>query len=492
MFGDYVAIYNFRDVDRGRRDGPALLREPDPRAAARQRGLRRRAERAPRGGRARRRRRRSSSRGAFAPRVPADHPAGPAADDRRRPRRALRRARLPRQGDGRLDRQGDGGADVRHGRRGSGRLDLDELRAEHDALPRARAGLARRPDRAAWRRPTWRWSCRQAQNEIAELERKGLDIRPHRERMIDEDLDDEVQGPGRPAAARVRVRDVDDRLRRAELLDDLPRQADAEPHADADDRPRQPGVPGEGERADRRLHRRLPRPARRRSRSTDQGPGAAWRGRHARAGRRRAGRRSSAWPATRSPSSSRRKGVDLGALLEKKAFEFIAVRDDAVDRLLVSDDVKKRFVTLQRASEQLLGASTARSVSTRIRRGRSRCCGTSARGSRASNPLRVSSGSWIRSGTFSTSRWRQAVPHQEPDQPADYGLIDLSLIDFEALRAQIRGGAKAHRGTASSHGRRDEGQRHGLEEPHADGPRGAVRAPDRRVQRRQQEPRGVL
>ena len=36
-------IYNFRDVDRGRRDRPALLREPHPRAAARQRGLRRRA-----------------------------------------------------------------------------------------------------------------------------------------------------------------------------------------------------------------------------------------------------------------------------------------------------------------------------------------------------------------------------------------------------------------------------------------------------------------
>ena len=40
--------------------------------------------------------------------------------------------------------------------------------------------------------------------------------------------------------------------RRTELLDDLPRQADAQPHADADDRPRQPRVPREGERADRR------------------------------------------------------------------------------------------------------------------------------------------------------------------------------------------------------------------------------------------------
>ena len=55
----------------------------------------------------------------------------------------------------------------------------------------------------------------QAQNEVADMPQKGLDILPHRRRMVHEDLDDEVQGPRRPVPARVRLRHVDDRLRRA-------------------------------------------------------------------------------------------------------------------------------------------------------------------------------------------------------------------------------------------------------------------------------------
>ena len=41
VFGDYVSVYNFRAVDRRRRDGPALLREPHPRTATHQRELQR-------------------------------------------------------------------------------------------------------------------------------------------------------------------------------------------------------------------------------------------------------------------------------------------------------------------------------------------------------------------------------------------------------------------------------------------------------------------
>ena len=74
------------------------------------------------------------------------------------------------------------------------------------------------------------------------MKKLGLDIVPHRKRMNERGPGREVQGPGRPAAAGVRVRDVADRLRRAELLDRLSRQADAEPHADADHRAREPRV----------------------------------------------------------------------------------------------------------------------------------------------------------------------------------------------------------------------------------------------------------
>ena len=80
---------------------------------------------------------------------------------------------------------------------------LAELQAQHDALPElerpwlaSRIELMETTDMAV--------VVSQGQNEIADLDDQGLDIRPHRERMNDEDLGREVQGRRRPAAARVR------------------------------------------------------------------------------------------------------------------------------------------------------------------------------------------------------------------------------------------------------------------------------------------------
>ena len=73
-------------------------------------------------------------------------------------------------------------------------------------------------ERAAGRdSPTWRETdmavvVSQAQNEIDDLAEKGLDIRPHRKRMVEGGPGDEVQGPRRPVPDRLRLRDVDDRL----------------------------------------------------------------------------------------------------------------------------------------------------------------------------------------------------------------------------------------------------------------------------------------
>ena len=71
----------------------------------------------------------------------------------------------------------------------------------------------------------------------------------------------EVQGPPGSVPARVRLLDVDDRVRRSVAVDRLSRQAAAQPHPDADDHPRQPRLPREEQRPDRRLRRRLPQPA---------------------------------------------------------------------------------------------------------------------------------------------------------------------------------------------------------------------------------------
>jgi type I restriction enzyme R subunit len=75
-----------------------------------------------------------------------------------------------------------------------------------------------------------------AQNEAAQLAAKGLDIIPHRKRMQAEKLDEKFKGPSRPAAARIRLRHVDHRVRCPGDLHRVPRQAHAQPHADADHR----------------------------------------------------------------------------------------------------------------------------------------------------------------------------------------------------------------------------------------------------------------
>ena len=136
------------------------------------------------------------------------------------------------------------------------------------------------------------------------------------------------------------------------------------------------------------------------------------------------------------------KDVDLAALIEKTGFEFIAVRDDAVDRLLVSDDVKKRFVTLQRATEQLLGAllpdpsalEFVRLVSV-LRNVRERIASFEPRPSVERVMEQV--GALLDESVAATPYFIKSQ-----DRPGDYGLIDLSLIDFEALRARFEAGRK--------------------------------------------------
>ncbi|HEY9557457.1 MAG TPA: HsdR family type I site-specific deoxyribonuclease [Acidimicrobiales bacterium] len=74
---------------------------------------------------------------------------------------------------------------------------LAELRAEHDALPQleqpwlaSRIELMESTDMAV--------VVSQSQNEIGHLERQGLDIRPHRKRMNEEDLAEKFKASGDP------------------------------------------------------------------------------------------------------------------------------------------------------------------------------------------------------------------------------------------------------------------------------------------------------
>ncbi len=117
----------------------------------------------------------------------------------------------------------------------------DKVRAHWSAeMARREAALAALNDEArevaeaelAWMRETdMAVIVSQGQNEIDDMARQGLDIRPHRERMVREKMDEKFKDGGRSVPPRFRLRDVDHRLRRADLLDHLPRQADEEPHA---------------------------------------------------------------------------------------------------------------------------------------------------------------------------------------------------------------------------------------------------------------------
>jgi type I restriction enzyme, R subunit len=74
---------------------------------------------------------------------------------------------------------------------------LDELRAEHDALPvLERAWLATRL--ALMETTEMAVVVSQGQNEVSEMERVGLDIRPHRARMNAEQLDERFKDPTDP------------------------------------------------------------------------------------------------------------------------------------------------------------------------------------------------------------------------------------------------------------------------------------------------------
>ena len=97
----------------------------------------------------------------------------------------------------------------------------------------------------------------QSQNEIADMQAVGLDITPHRKRMLDEDLAERFKDAADPFRL-VFVCAMWMTGSTCRVLDDLPRPPDAQPHTDADDRASESCVPREGGGPDRRLRWRVP------------------------------------------------------------------------------------------------------------------------------------------------------------------------------------------------------------------------------------------
>ena len=243
VFGDYVSIYNFAASTADHATVPLYYENRIPQVADREPHLRRRPHGDRRGGRPRRDRgtpARQSSR----PAVPADHPRRPARRGREGHRRTLPRPRLPRQGARRVDRQGHGRPHVREGPAAL------ETAARSATKPACKSnGSGPRRARPALSRGRLHALDRHGRRHLPIPERDRGDGRTrHRHQALPQthrrgEARGQVQGPPRPVAARVRLLDVDHRVRRPLALHRLPRQAAAQPHADADDHARQPGIP---------------------------------------------------------------------------------------------------------------------------------------------------------------------------------------------------------------------------------------------------------
>ena len=183
----------------------------------------------------------------------------------------------------------------------------------------------------------------QAQNEIEDLAELGLDIEPHHRRMVAEDLDSKFKdsadpfrlvfvcamwltGFDAPATSTVYL---DKPMRGHTLMQTIASS--------------QPGVSREGQRADRRLHRSVPKPR----------EGA----RHL---RRRSSRRShrvsdsadrQVAGATRADASETEdylaeNDIDLNDLEGASGLEFVALQTSSAEALLIDEATRKGFVSL--------------------------------------------------------------------------------------------------------------------------------------------------
>ena len=315
-------------------------------------------------------------------------------------------------------------------------IHLGELRERAERLPELeRAGLE---EQIAFMEETdMAVVVSQSQNEIADMREAGPRHRPAPQADARGGPRRALQGSGRSVPARLRLRDVDDGLRRAVLLDDLPRSPDAEPHADADDRAREPRLPREGERPDRRLRRRLP-PPRGGARDLRGGQGRRGGGRdHPRqggAGRRARGR------ARRADRVRERWDVDLDALARAEGFEFIALRDASVEALLVDDVTRRAYLERSDRVRRLFAAILPDPAATAHVRvvGVARNLAETIRSLDPAPDLSHVSGAVQELLDRSVGAEEYVIRAAADGADAD-SLIDLNAIDFDALAARFAG-----------------------------------------------------
>ncbi|MDY0190826.1 MAG: type I restriction endonuclease subunit R [Desulfuromonas sp.] len=135
-------------------------------------------------------------------------------------------------------------------------------------------------------------------------------------------------------------------------------------------------------------------------------------------------------------------GVKLGLLLEARDFDFIAARDLAVEAILISDDVKKQYIGLanqvRRLYKAILPDPSANSF------GPSRAVIINiAETIQSLNPIiDISAVMEQVEGLLDQSIASEGYVIRDPAKTSYGGVIDLSSIDFDALREKFAGNKK--------------------------------------------------
>jgi len=319
---------------------------------------------------------------------------------------------------------------------------LADLRAQHDALPElerpwlaSRVALMETTDMAV--------VVSQGQNEIRDLERKGLDIRPHRARMLAEHLDEDFKDPTHPLrlvfvcamwmtgfdAPSVSTIYLDRPMRNHTLMQTIARANRVFPDKDN-------GLIVDYIGVFRHLEKAL----------------AIYGAANAEAGVDSPIQDKSALVAALADAVAavaelgERYDVDLDELGAASGFAFIALRDAAVEALVVDDEVRAEFVAAARQARKLFKAvlpdpaASAHQATVAVIRVLAERIAEVSRAPQADIDAVTDAVDALLDRSVGAEEYviRAAAEGIEPDP-----LIDLSQIDFDGLAARFAGRKRA-------------------------------------------------
>ena len=367
---------------------------------------------------------------------------------------------------------------------------LAELRAQHDALPElerpwlaSRIELMETTDMAVV-------VC-QGQNEIDDLDDKGLDIRPHRARMNAEDLAEEFKDPTHPLrlvfvcamwmtgfdAPSVSTIYLDRPMRNHTLMQTIARANRVFPDKDN-------GLIVDYIGVFRNLEKAL----------------AIYGAANAEAGvdspiQDKAELLAALGDAVAAVVGAVRalRHRPRSSCATASGFAFIALRDAAVEALLVDEEVRTEFLAAARHARKLFKAvlpdpaAAAHQATVAVIRVLAERITDVARPPQADLEQVADAVDALLDRSVGAEEYviRAAAEGIEPDP-----LIDLSQIDFDALAAQLRR-AQAGRDRPARRAAEATGGRRGTPQPDPLRPGRAHRGADRRLQRRQRQHRRV-